>query len=59
MGRFVNSIIPYAAYEETFTDDYFVDKSLLIDELIPILGKKIAFYVSQDHDVLEKVLWQI
>lgn len=43
MGRFVNSIIPYAAYEETFTDDYFVDKSLLIDELIPILGKKNRF----------------
>ena len=43
MGRFLNSIIPYASYEETYTDDYFVDKSLLIDELIPTLGKKNRF----------------
>lgn len=43
MGRFLNSIIPYASYEETCTDDYFVDKSLLIDELIPALSKKNRF----------------
>ena len=40
MGMFVNSIIPAADYAETVADLYFVDKSALIRELIPALGKK-------------------
>lgn len=43
MGRFVNSIIPYAAYQEIVSDKYFVDKSMLINELIPALGRKNRF----------------
>lgn len=43
MGRFVNSIIPYAAYQEIASDKYFVDKSMLISELIATLGRKNRF----------------
>ena len=40
MGMYVNSIIPYEAYREIVSDTYFVDKSLLIEELIPALKRK-------------------
>ena len=43
MGKFVNSIIPYASYQEIVSDKYFVDKSMLINELIPALGRKNRF----------------
>lgn len=43
MGRYVNSVIPYAAYEDIFSDKYFVDKSMLLDELISTLGLKNRF----------------
>ena len=35
MGIFLNSSVPYAIYREILSDPYFVDKSSLIDELIP------------------------
>lgn len=44
MGMFVNSIIPAADYAETVADLYFVDKSALIRELIPALGKKNRYF---------------
>ncbi|MDE7311159.1 MAG: ATP-binding protein [Eubacterium sp.] len=40
MGMYINSSIPYAVYKEILLDPYFVDKSSLIDELIPVLGKR-------------------
>ncbi len=44
MGIFFNSKGPYADYCETVSDPYFVDKSMLIQELIPALGKKNRFF---------------
>lgn len=40
MGMFLNSGVPYEAYQEVLRDKYFVDKSMLISELIPVLGRK-------------------
>ena len=40
MGIFLNSSVPYAIYREILSDPYFVDKSSLIDELIPVLGRR-------------------
>lgn len=39
MGMFLNSHVPYDAYREIVSDTYFVDKSELIEELLPALGK--------------------
>ena len=39
MGMFLNSHVPYDAYREIVSDTYFVDKSELIEELLPTLGK--------------------
>lgn len=44
MGMFLNSIVPYEAYNEVVSDSYFIDKSLLIKELIPALGKKNRYF---------------
>lgn len=44
MGMFLNSIAPHEAYREIVSDTYFVDKSLLIKELIPALGKKNRYF---------------
>lgn len=44
MGIFLNSKRPYADYCEMVSDPYFVDKSLLIQELLPALGKKNRFF---------------
>jgi len=44
MGIFLNSIAPYKKYKSIVTDIYFVDKTALIDELIPLLGKEKRFF---------------
>lgn len=44
MGIFLNSKSPYADYCETVSDLYFVDKSMLLTELIPALEKKNRFF---------------
>ena len=44
MGIFLNSIAPYKKYKSIVTDIYFVDKTALIDELIPSLGKEKRFF---------------
>ncbi len=44
MGMFLNSIVPYEAYKEIFLDIYFVDKTLLIEELIPAIGRKNKYF---------------
>lgn len=38
MGMFLNSRVPFDAYQSTAAGKYFVDKSALLDELIPALG---------------------
>lgn len=44
MGLFLNSKAPYEAFRSIVTDSYFVDKSMLISELIPSLGKEKRFF---------------
>lgn len=44
MGFFLNSKGPCADYREMISDSYFVDKSMLIKELLPALGKKNRFF---------------
>ncbi len=58
MGMFVNSIIPAADYAETVADLYFVDKSALIRELIPALGKKNRYFCFTRPRRFEKSVCQ-
>lgn len=44
MGIFLNSPIPSEAYSETAADTYFVDKSLLLTELFPAMGRKNKYF---------------
>ncbi len=44
MGMFLNSRIPFDLYASAATEKYFVDKSNLISELIPALGKSQRFF---------------
>lgn len=44
MGMYLNSIVPYEDYKEIVSDTYFVDKTLLIEELIPALGTKNRYF---------------
>lgn len=44
MGMFLNSKVPFEDYKETVFDTYFVDKSELISELIPALGKQNRYF---------------
>ena len=37
MGRYLNSSTPYALYQGEANQPYFVDKSLLLAELFPVL----------------------
>ena len=44
MGMFLNSKIPFEAYKTAASSKYFIDKSKLIEELIPDLGTEERFY---------------
>lgn len=44
MGMFVNSRIPFDSYKTARSEKYFVDKSALIAELLPALGKSQRFF---------------
>ncbi|MDE7224400.1 MAG: ATP-binding protein [Acetatifactor sp.] len=44
MGMFLNSRIPYESYRLVKRDTYFVDKTALIDELIPFLEVEKRFF---------------
>ena len=44
MGMFLNSISPYRKYQAVATDTYFVDKTRLIEELFPAMGKENRFF---------------
>ena len=38
MGLYLNSRRPHNNYQEIVNSDYFVDKTSLLEELIPIVG---------------------
>lgn len=40
MGMFLNNGVSYKAYKAVVEEPYFVDKSMLLDELFPLLGRK-------------------
>lgn len=44
MGMFLNSKTPFEAYKIVASGNYFVDKSKLLEELIPELGTEERFY---------------
>ena len=44
MGLFLNSITPYHNFKMIAEDLYFVDKSALLEELIPALGREQRFF---------------
>lgn len=44
MGMFLNSSVPREIYREVLREPYFVDKSMLLAELIPALGRKNRFF---------------
>lgn len=44
MGMFLNSMSPYRKYQAVATDTYFVDKTRLIEELFPAMGKENRFF---------------
>ena len=45
MGMFLNSMSPYRKYQAVVTDTYFVDKTPLIEDLLPALGKEKRFFL--------------
>lgn len=44
MGSFLNSSIPFEAYKSVAASRYFVDKSAMIEELLPSLGQETRFF---------------
>lgn len=44
MGMFLNSGVPYEAYKEMLSDRYFVDKTMLLSELILSLGTRNKYF---------------
>lgn len=44
MGVYLNSIAPYDKYKIISEDPYFVDKSALLEELFPALGREQRFF---------------
>lgn len=44
MGTFLNSLVPLNSYQTTASGTYFVDKSSLLDELLPAIGTEERFF---------------
>ncbi|MCI8861635.1 MAG: AAA family ATPase [Lachnospiraceae bacterium] len=44
MGSFLNSMVPYEAYRSVTAGRYFVDKSAMIEELLPSLEQETRFF---------------
>lgn len=44
MGMFLDSIIPFNSYQTTASGTYFVDKSSLLEELMPAVGTEERFF---------------
>lgn len=59
MGQFLNNKEPYDKYRMVMNGTYFVDKSEILEELIPALQQEQRFFVLPVRDVLEKQLWRI
>lgn len=51
MGMFLNSSVPHEGYKEVLRDTYFVDKTLILKELVAA--------VSRDPVALGRRSWQI
>ena len=49
MGRYLNSSTPYALYQGETNQPYFVDKSLLLAELFPVLDAGNQHILSLIH----------
>lgn len=58
MGIYLNSISSYSLYKSEYTRPYFVDKSNLLKELIPLASREIHIYVLPAPGNLEKLSWQ-
>lgn len=54
MGIFLNSTAPFEAYKITALDKYFVDKTMLIEELIPSIGKRTKIFVYHKTPSIRK-----
>ena len=59
MGQFLNNKEPYDKFKTVMNGTYFVDKSEILEELIPALQQEQRFFALPALDVLEKQLWQI
>ena len=60
MGQFLNNKEPYDKYRTVKNASIFVDKSEILEELIPALRKRnSAFSVLPVQGVLGRRLWQI
>lgn len=44
MGKYLNSTVPFTAYQTVAAGKYFVDKSALLNELIPAIGMEERFF---------------
>lgn len=44
MGTFLNTVVPFNTYQATASGTYFVDKTPLIDELLPAIGTEERFF---------------
>ena len=44
MGTFLNSTVPFNAYQATASGTYFVDKTSLLNELLPAIGTEERFF---------------
>ena len=52
MGRYLNSSTPYALYQGETNQPYFVDKSLLLAELFPVLD------AGNQHICITRPFWK-
>ena len=46
MGIYLNSKAPFENYRSIVSDPYFVDKTALISELVPAIGKEQRFFIQ-------------
>lgn len=53
MGQFLNNKEPYDKFKTVMNGTYFVDKSEILEELIPALQQEQRFFCITALDVLE------
>lgn len=56
MGQFLNNKEPYDKFKTVMNGTYFVDKSEILEELIPALQQEQRFFASPVPDVSERQL---